>query len=442
MKKIITVFGLILLGFSTGYCKIDLVTLPERDTVQLTIYNSADLTLVRESRTLTMKKGDNKLQFSWANTLIDPTSLELFPLKDADKITVTDLFFPPRITGLGVWNINSGISGKAPCEINYFTSGISWQAYYLATLSQDEKTMKLEGYVKVTNKSGEDYENAQVRLIVGKIHLLDNIAMLARRYPPYGRPIEILPRPTEMEKKREVFTMAKPALSEAADRIVVKQIEKEGLSEYFLYTIEGTETIPDGWTKRLLSFSQDKIPVINFYKFEEERFGKNAIRFISFKNDKAHNLGKEPLPDGLVKAFKIADKNERLSYIGQDNTKYIPIDEDVELNLGAVLDVKVQPKMMDYKTYNYVFDSMGNITGWDEEKTYTVEVSNYRTIPAKIEITRNFPHQYWTIENKGDFGEYKQIDIDTVRYTMEVQPNTTKQFTYKVILRWGDRQLI
>lgn len=236
--------------------------------------------------------------------------------------------------------------------------------------------------------------------------------------------------------------MAKPALSEAADRVVVKQIEKEGLSEYFLYTIEGTETIPDGWTKRLLSFSQDKIPVINFYKFEEERFGKNAIRFISFKNDKAHNLGKEPLPDGLVKAFKIADKNERLSYIGQDNTKYIPIDEDVELNLGAVLDVKVQPKMMDYKTYNYVFDSMGNITGWDEEKTYTVEVSNYRTIPAKIEITRNFPHQYWTIENKGDFGEYKQIDIDTVRYTMEVQPNTTKQFTYKVILRWGDRQLI
>jgi hypothetical protein len=57
--------------------KIDLVTLPDRDKVQLTIYNSADLTLIRESRSLTMRKGENKLQFSWANTLIDPTSLKL-----------------------------------------------------------------------------------------------------------------------------------------------------------------------------------------------------------------------------------------------------------------------------------------------------------------------------------------------------------------------------
>jgi hypothetical protein len=37
--------------------KVDLVTLPSRDTVQLTIYNSADMTLVRESRALTLKGG-------------------------------------------------------------------------------------------------------------------------------------------------------------------------------------------------------------------------------------------------------------------------------------------------------------------------------------------------------------------------------------------------
>jgi len=438
MKKILIFLGIIFIAGST-YAKIDLVSLPERDKVQLTIYNSADLTLVRESRTLTMKKGENKLQFSWANTLIDPTSLELFPLKETDKISVTDLFFPPRITGLGVWNIVSQISGKVPCEINYFTSGISWQAYYLATLSQDEKTMKLEGYVKVTNRSGEDYENAQVRLIVGKINLLDRIADLARRYPPYGRPFEPKPLPPS-EKRGEVFA-AKAMMMEAVDRAVIKEIEKEGLSEYFLYTIEGTETIPDGWTKRLLSFSQDNIPVINFYKYDESRFGKNVVRFISFKNAKSHLLGKEPLPDGLIKVFKIIDKNERLSYIGQDNTKYIPIDQVVELNLGPVQDVKIEPKLMEVKTLNYQFNAPGrNISGWDEEQTYTVKVSNYRPIPAKIEITRKFPHQYWTIENKGDYGVFEKLEKDTVRYTMELAPNTTKQFSYKVTLRWGDRQ--
>ena len=42
----------LMVGIAEG--KVDLVTLPARDTVQLTIYNSADLTLVRESRALTV----------------------------------------------------------------------------------------------------------------------------------------------------------------------------------------------------------------------------------------------------------------------------------------------------------------------------------------------------------------------------------------------------
>ena len=68
---------LLLLALSPALAaKEELVTLPRRDTVQLTIYNSVDLTLVRETRSLTFKKGNNRLQFSWANTLIDPTSVE------------------------------------------------------------------------------------------------------------------------------------------------------------------------------------------------------------------------------------------------------------------------------------------------------------------------------------------------------------------------------
>ena len=55
---------------------IDLVTLPNRNSVALTIYNSEDITLVKETRYVTLKRGLNQLQFSWANTLIDPTSVE------------------------------------------------------------------------------------------------------------------------------------------------------------------------------------------------------------------------------------------------------------------------------------------------------------------------------------------------------------------------------
>ena len=77
MKRIILILMISVLLSGTAHGKVDLVTLPSRDTVQLTIYNSADLTLVRERRNLTLKKGWNWLQFMWANTLIDPTSLSL-----------------------------------------------------------------------------------------------------------------------------------------------------------------------------------------------------------------------------------------------------------------------------------------------------------------------------------------------------------------------------
>ena len=188
MKRIAIVLLILMVITGVGRAKVDLVTLPSRDTVQLTIYNSADMTLVRESRALTLKNGENKLQFSWANTLIDPTSLEMLPKANADKIDIANLTYPPRVTNLGLWNIDSGMSGKVPVEITYLTSGLSWRAFYMGTLTEDEKTMLLKGYVVVTNNSGEDYENAQTRLIVGKVHILDQIAELARRQYPYGRP--------------------------------------------------------------------------------------------------------------------------------------------------------------------------------------------------------------------------------------------------------------
>ncbi|OHB60156.1 MAG: hypothetical protein A2167_08185 [Planctomycetes bacterium RBG_13_46_10] len=444
MRRIITTTFIIVAISSVGLAKVDLVTLPTRDTVQLTIYNSADMTLVRESRALTLKEGKNSLQFSWENTLIDPTSLEMLPKANADKINIAELVYPPRVRNLGLWNIESGISGKVPVEITYLTSGLSWRAFYMGTLTKDEKTMRLQGYVRVTNNSGEDYENAQTRLIVGTVHVLDEIAELARRQYPYGRPEEIVPideiqRSKSMVLKREMvkIDMELPAPMYLGKP---KEITKEGLSEYFLYTIEGTETIPTGWSKRLISFDIDQVPVVNLYKYEEERYGQNVVRFLSFKNDQEHKLGQTPIPGGVLKVYRAADEQGQLSYTGQSEFKYIPVDEDVELNLGSVADVVVEPKIMEFKTDNYRFDNRGNISGWDEIRTFTIEARNTRDIAVKIEIQRNFDSAYWNLEKSGDFDQFEKVDMDTVKFTLNLQGRSAKTFQYTVRAYRGTRQ--
>src|SRR5881392_446880 len=128
---------------------VDLSTVPSRNTVQLTIYNSEDLTLVRETRTVTFKKGVNPLQFSWANTLIDPTSVELRFVSHADQLDVLDTTFPHDKPQMLYWNVQSDFDGEANIEITYFTSGITWAADYLAIADKDENVVRFDGFVRV-----------------------------------------------------------------------------------------------------------------------------------------------------------------------------------------------------------------------------------------------------------------------------------------------------
>ena len=441
MKRLIASL-LILALAGAAHAKVDLTTLPTRDTVQLTIYNSADMTLARESRALTLKEGANALQFSWENTLIDPTSLEMLPKNHAGRIDIAELVFPPRVRNLGLWNIHSEVSGKVPVEITYLTSGLTWRAFYMGTLSADEKTMRLEGYVRVTNNSGEDYENAQVRVIVGKVHLLDEIAELARREYPYGRPgLPVpMPRPAATPTRRAAVLMQEvDMLAAARGPMMAKEIVKEGLSEYFLYTIEGTETIPNGWSKRLQSFDVDGVPVVNLYKYEAERYGDRVMRFLSFANDTDHELGETPIPDGMLKVYRGVDDAKHLAYEGQSSFKYIPVGEKVELNLGAVADVVVEPKLMEIRSDNHRFDRNRNVAGWDDIQTWKVEVRNTRDVAIKVEITRNFDAPHWDIAHSGSIDGYEKVDLDTVQFTVELPGRSHKTFEYTTTLYRGVR---
>src|SRR6202790_4066617 len=96
--------GLVAIG-SAPAKNIDLSTVPDRQKVQLTIYNSEDLTLVRETRTVSFKKGANPLQFSWANTLIDPTSVELRFVNRKDKLELLDATSPHDKPQVLYWSV-------------------------------------------------------------------------------------------------------------------------------------------------------------------------------------------------------------------------------------------------------------------------------------------------------------------------------------------------
>ena len=444
--------ALLALGVSAAQGRnVDLSTVPKRDTVQLTIYNSEDLTLVRETRTVTFKKGNNPLQFSWANTLIDPTSVQLKFLSKPDQLDVVDTTFPHDKPQMLYWNVNSEFDGEAKIEITYFTSGISWRADYLVLADKDETQLAVEGFVRVYNNSGEEYENAQVRLVVGTINLVEKIAQLARV------PITQLGglKQSEMAGLRmnsfTLFSDAKPAALPPSQTLVQpKQIIKEGLSEYFIYTVEGTETIQNGWSKRMRSFEGAKVPFKIEYRYRPQEYGEQLVRMYILTNNEESKLGTTPLPDGIVRVFR-HNGRDGLSYLTQQSIKYVPIGDKIELNLGPDPEVifeliklkvfrdNIWLRLSGFELYRRVEDGAAQIdvnasvAGWDEHEVYGQRVRNYTGKAIDVEVRRTFPGH---VEFRSRL-EPKLHDFQTVQFSAKVPAGTKKDLLFEMVRRQG-----
>ncbi len=407
---------------------VDLSTVPSRSSVQLTIYNSEDITLVRETRAVTFKKGVNPLQFSWANTLIDPTSVELKFLTNGDKLDVLDTTFPHAKPQMLYWNVQSEFDGEAKIQITYFTSGITWSADYLCIADKDEKEMAFEGFVRVFNNSGEEYEDAQIRLVVGKINLVEKIAQLANI--PVSA-VKSMPAAKYAETKTRVLTSAMDGAPRGDIKEQAKEIIKEGLSEYFIYTIEGTETIKSGWSKRMRSLEGQKILFKIEHRYRPQEYGEHMIRLYLLKNDVASKLGTTPLPDGVVRVFR-DNGRDGLSYLTQQATKYIPIGDKIELNLGR--DPEVIHELIKLRTFRTdlilqingtsefrkiggdgVFkEENATLVGWDDHEILTERIRNYSGKPINVEIRRTIPgHIVYKSSLEPKLHDYQTVELHT-----------------------------
>ena len=435
-RALLTATALVLLAGSAGLARnIDLVTLPPRDTVQLTIYNSEDLTLVKETRSITFKKGANRLQFSWAGTLIDPTSVYFRPLEHEGEIEVLDTTFPADRPQVLIWEVDSKFEGQAKVEVSYFTSGISWSADYVMITNPEETQMACDGYVTVVNNSGEDYEGSQVRLVVGVVNLVERIAQLAQGGPPSAPGA---PPPPELRARamKMAVAAAEPTAEGAAPMEQAPRIVKEGLSEYFIFTVEGEQTVKTGWAQRMVSFKARQVPFEILYRLREHQYGPRPVRFFILANDTEHKMGESPLPDGVIRVFRDNGK-DGLAYYTTQATKYIPIKEKIELNVGTDDEIVYERVVLDLARSDFIFDHTPPVVvGWNETRKWQEELRNYRAKAIKMEIRHVLPgHVEFTMEDSP-----KLFDYHTVEYVVEVPARQKQKWTSEGLFHLGRNQ--
>ena len=148
---------IILLGSIIAlHARTSLVSLPSRQDVAMRLEN-LKTTLVQEKRILTLKKGINKIDFSWQNVMIDPESILLQTLSNPKTISILSVSYPPGEAAL-VWDIHSPVDLEEEVIISYLLANIDGIVTYQAVSDPVEQTIDLKSFLILRNFSGENFD--------------------------------------------------------------------------------------------------------------------------------------------------------------------------------------------------------------------------------------------------------------------------------------------
>ncbi len=228
-----------------------------------------------------------------------------------------------------------------------------------------------------------------------------------------------------------------------------KAIIKEGLSEYFIYTIEGTETIRHAWSKRMRLLQGTSVPFQITYRYRPAEYGEQLVRLYILRNDEASSLGTTPLPDGTVRLFR-ENGHDGLSYLTAYQTKYVPIGQEIELTLGP--DPQVVHERLRLRSWRdnfwfqthrpkvYFSPAQGHrirpnysVAGWDDHERWVERIRNYRDKPIEVEIRRTF-HGHVIFASDLD---PKLHDYRSPQFAARIAPGRPEDLAYEVTFRQG-----
>jgi hypothetical protein len=138
----------------------------------------------------------------------------------------------------------------------------------------------------------------------------------------------------------------------------------------------------------------------------------------------------------MVRVFK-RDKEGNLTFVGQQHIKYMPIGEDVEVNLGTDSEVLLERKLLDFEKTDIRIErnSRGRpyVSGYNTEHSYKTRVRNTKSIPIQFEIERRFGGD-WELD--AEF-HHDKLDKQTVRFVFKLKPGQQLEYSYKLITRFG-----
>jgi hypothetical protein len=134
-----------------------------------------------------------------------------------------------------------------------------------------------------------------------------------------------------------------------------------------------------------------------------------------------------------VKDFSVAGADQLYRFVGSSGLKYVPVGEQVDLDLGRDPELQVKPKLMDWEKVNLQFDNRRNVSGWTSKETWEIELQNSKSIDALVDVRRNLAGDWAITTNQ----PYETVDANKIKFLVSLKPGERKTFTYTLTTRHG-----
>lgn len=229
------------------------------------------------------------------------------------------------------WKLDVRRAGVRNLGVSYLASGMSWSADYLLVLGKGTEPGTLVGWITLENRSGASFDNAHLAVVAGKVNLVQQDMGLLRESAPAR------------------------AMKKAAPEAPVAT--RSSLSEYHLYDIPNTSSLPDQSSKQVTFLVSNALRPKTRYVADDNPWWRmhdpqngsttteSARVELRFDAKEDQGLG-VPMPAGTVRVFA-QDSRGQGQLVGQASIDHTPRDETVKLRLGAAADVRLVRKLVD-----------------------------------------------------------------------------------------------
>lgn len=436
-------------------------TASERTKVDLTIYNQ-NLSLIREERTMSLKKGISTVVIPDIPATIDGTSLHFTSLTDANAVRVLeqnyqyDLVNQSKllskylgktiefvrlneetkkeftVSGKLLSNVD-GIVAEVNGKIEVNPSGrIILPSLPEGLISKPQLQWMVENTKEGEHKTEISYLATNLSWICNYVALINNddnkldltgwvtitnnsgtsfknagLKLVAGDINIVKKDFEIYPRYGAMEMM---------------SKSMEPQFEQKELFEYKLYSLKRKADVNDNETKQLELTSGKNVDAKKVFIYDGATKPKVGV-YVTFKNELKAGLG-IALPKGKVRVYK-KDDDGKEQFIGEDEIDHTPKDEEIKLNLGNAFDIVGERKQTDRKTF-------GERAA---EETYEIKIRNHKKEDIEIQIHEH-PGGYreWEISNSSD--KWEKVDQNTIKFSVKVKKDGEKVVTYTIRYEW------